>query len=219
MRRVKKSFVTGLIILLPIAVTILLVRFFFNLLTEPFTGIVGPFINHLFPGKAHPHLTKLISQLLILIVLFLTTVGLGMVTRWFLVHSLLHYGEQIINRIPLIRSVYKTCKDVITTIFSDRSTSFKQVVLVPFPTMATRSIGLITQEDVSSLTPNRPGKLIAVFVPTTPNPTSGFLIMYSPDDLVYLDLSVENALKFVISCGVIMSPLNPKSAAGPVGAP
>lgn len=215
----KKYFITGLIILLPITVTILLVRFFFNLLTDPFMGFVGPFINHLFPGQSHPHVTQMISQLLILIFLFVTTVSLGALTRWFLVHSLLHYGEQIINRIPLIRSIYKTCKDVITTIFSDRSTSFKQVVLVPFPTMATRSIGLITQEDVSSLTPNRPGPLVAVFVPTTPNPTSGFLIMYSPEDLIYLDLSVENALKFVISCGVIMSPLNPKAPITPVGEP
>lgn len=211
----KKYFATGLIILLPVAVTLLLVRFFFNLLTDPFVGIVGPLINHLFPGQAHPHLTKIISQLLILVVLFLTTVGLGMLTRWFFINSLLHFGERLIQRIPLIRSVYKTSKDVINTIFSDRSTSFKQVVLVPFPTRETRSIGLITQDDVSSLTNGKTDKLIAVFVPTTPNPTSGFLIMYSPSDLVYLDLSIEDALKFVISCGVIMAPINPKAPMKP----
>jgi uncharacterized membrane protein len=208
----KKYFVTGLIILLPLTVTILLVRFFFNLLTEPFIGIVGPLIDHFFPGQVHPHITELVSQLLILVVLFLFTVGLGMLTRWFFLHSLLHYGEQLIQRIPLIRSVYKASKDVIHTIFSERSTAFKQVVLVPFPTRDTRSIGLITQADVTTLTHGKTDQLVAVFVPTTPNPTSGFLIMYSPSELVYLDLSVENALKFVISCGVIMAPIHPKEA-------
>lgn len=206
----RKTFATGLIILLPVAVTILIVRFFFNVLTDPFIGIVGPLFDRLFPGGSHPHIAKIVSQLLILVILFLGTVGLGVLTRWFFMHSLLSYSEWLIHRIPLIRSIYKTCKDVINTLFSDRSTAFKQVVLVPFPTRETRSIGLITQNDVSSLCKGTNGPLVAVFVPTTPNPTSGFLIMYSSDDLVHLDLSVEEALKFIISCGVIAAPINPK---------
>lgn len=204
----KKYFITGLIILLPLAVTVLLVRFFFNLLTEPFVGIVGPLLAQLNIGYAHSTLTQLISQILVLIVLFLSTVALGILTRWFFVHSLLGLGESVLHRIPLISPIYKTCKDVINTLFSDSTTSFKQVVMVPFPTPSTSSIGLVTRDDVTALSNGKTDGLVAVFVPTTPNPTSGFLIMFPRKDLVFLDMSVEEALKFVISCGVIMAPLH-----------
>ena len=199
----KKYLVTGLIILLPAAVTILIVRFFFNLLTEPFVGIVGPLIEKLHLGHAHAWMIQLISQLLVLMVLILATGLIGMLARWFFIHSLLNFGERLLQRIPLISPVYKTSKDIINTIFSDRSVSFKQVVLAPFPSKTALTIGLVSCE--------KSGDLVAVFIPTTPNPTSGFLAMFKSEDLTYLDLSVEEALKFVISCGVIPVSLNPLS--------
>lgn len=204
----KKYFITGLVILLPLAVTILIVRFFFNLLTEPFVGMIGFFLQKYHLDPAYVGIARLISQILILILLFFATVMLGMLTRWFFVHSLLSYGEKLLQRIPLISPVYKTCKDVIQTIFSDRSSSFKQVVLAPFPNPETSTLGLVTREDLSSLSADHTSGLVAVFVPTTPNPTSGFLVFFRPDQLTYLTMSVEEALKFIISCGVITAPFN-----------
>lgn len=194
----KRHLVTGLVILLPLAVTVLLVRFFFNLLTEPFVGIVGPLIDRY---HAHNWIIQLVSQLLILLFLFLATVCIGMLARWFFVHALLNFGEKLLHRIPLISPVYKTSKDIINTIFSDHSSSFKQVVLAPFPSKTACTIGLVSRQE--------PGELVAVFIPTTPNPTSGFLALFKSEDLVYLDMSVEDAFKFIISCGVIPSPINP----------
>lgn len=209
----KKHFVTGLIILLPVAVTILVVRFFFNLLTEPFVGAVSHFLSYYQFGERYPSLTILLSQILILILLAAFTVGLGILTRWFFVYSLISWSERLLHRIPLISPVYRICKDVINTIFSTQSASFKQVVLVPFPNKETRTLGLVTREVVGSLKGDHSEELVGVFVPTTPNPTSGFLVMFEPRDLIYLDMAVEDAFKFIISCGVIGAPFNPLTKA------
>lgn len=205
----KKTFITGLVILLPIAVTILLVRFFFNLLTKPFVGAIGPTLAYFHLGEVHPTLTYLVSQVLILVVLFLATLLIGTLTRWFFVHSLITYGERLLQRVPLISPIYNTCREVIKTIFSSQETSFKQVVLVPFPSRETLTIGFVTRDEVKGLVSGEGVGRVAVFVPTTPNPTSGFLVLFKAEELVYLDMTVENAFKFIISCGVIMAPFNP----------
>lgn len=209
----KTYFITGLAILLPLALTLAIVLFIFNLLTEPFVGIVKAFLGHLglfqngFLFLSSDQVQKVISQVIILLLLFVFTIGLGILGRWFFIHTLIRLWERVVARIPFISSVYKACKDVIRTLFAESSTSFKQVVLVPFPSKDISAIGLVTKDNISI------GKstesLIAVFVPTTPNPTSGFLMLYKRDDLIFLDMKVEDALKYILSCGVISAPLNP----------
>ena len=105
------------------------------------------------------------------------------------------------HRIPIIRTVYKTCQEVINTIFATKTKSFKQVVLVPFPDEGSYSIGLVTQENIPNLAKKSCDDLTAVFVPTTPNPTSGFLMMFEEKDLIHLDMKIEDAFKYIISCG------------------
>jgi uncharacterized membrane protein len=207
----KKYFITGLIILLPMALTIAIVLFIFNLLTVPFAGAVKlifqryDLLDKGFLFLTPDQLQQGISQLLILIFLFLATVVIGAIARGFFIHYTVSLGEAILHRIPFINSIYKTSKEVIKTMFASKTKSFKQVVMVPFPSANVYTVGLITREDLPSPDLNYKA-LIAVFVPTTPNPTSGFLMMYRPDEITYLDMKVEEALKFVISCGVISTP-------------
>jgi len=210
----KKYFITGLIILLPVALTLAIVLFIFNLLTEPFVGIVRNILAHYnlfqsgFLFLSTDQIQQYFSKLIILMLLFFLTVGLGFLARWFFVHYFIRMWEYVLHRIPFIRSVYKTSQDVIKTIFTTETNSFKQVVLVPFPSSETWAIGLVTKENLPPVGKSQK-PLIAVFVPTTPNPTSGFLMLFKEDDLVFLDMKVEDALKYVISCGVIVSPFNP----------
>jgi uncharacterized membrane protein len=130
------------------------------------------------------------------------------VGRWFFFHYLIKFSDYLFHRIPFIRAVYKTCQDVINTIFTTDTKAFKQVVMVPFPNTETRSIGLVTRESIPNFENGEKTDLVAVFVPTTPNPTSGFLLLYKEEELVHLNMSVENALKYIISCGVITTPFN-----------
>ncbi|CDZ81313.1 hypothetical protein BN1013_01849 [Candidatus Rubidus massiliensis] len=209
----KKTFITGLVILLPLALTVAILLFLFNLLTQPFAGIIAFllekynfFANGIFLlNKAQTH--QVISQLMVLFSLFGITVALGVFARWFFVNYILLLGEKIFTQIPLVSPIYRTCKDVIKTIFKSKSKSFKQVVMVRFPNENTWAIGLVTKEEVQATDTNGTRSFVAVFVPTTPNPTSGFLLLLPQEDLVYLDMSVEDAFKYIISCGVIVSPL------------
>ncbi len=207
----RKYFITGLVTLLPLVVTLAVVTFVFNLLTGPFLGGVTATLETLgiMDGSVFSRQTaRIICQVVILILLFVFTVLLGALTRWFFIHSLLHWGERIVQRIPFIRSVYKACKDVIKAIFTSETAAFKQVVMVPYPDPASYALGLVTREGLRGLHTKYDGELVAVFVPTTPNPTSGFLVMYHPEDLIYLDMKVEEAFKYIISCGVITTPFS-----------
>lgn len=205
----KKHFITGLVILLPLALTLAIVGFIFNFLTVPFLGIVKTVFEryNLFEEGfllLNPdQLQNLIAKSLILVSLFFIVIGLGFIGRWFLFKTLLKCAEYIVKHIPLVNSIYKTCQDIIKTIFTSKTNSFKQVVLVPFPHANTYSIGLITRENIPCLANTAQSETIAVLIPTTPNPTSGFLVMFKPTDLIYLNMKVEDAFKCIISCGVI----------------
>lgn len=204
----KRYFVTGLVILLPLALTLAIVVFLFNFLTEPFADIVKTIFEHYdvfksgFLFLSASHIQKFISQIIVLALLFFLCVGLGLLARWFFFHYLMSFWEYILYKIPVISNVYKTSRDIINTLFSTGTNSFKQVVLVPYPSKEGKAIGFVTKEDIENpMNKGRP--LVAVFVPTTPNPTSGFLMLFEKQDLIYLDMKVEEALKYVISCGVV----------------
>jgi uncharacterized membrane protein len=207
-KTLRNYFITGLIILLPLAVTIIIITFIFNLLTEPFSGVISTLFdrsNILADGflfLSGKQLKEFLSQLLVLGFLFSLTVALGAIARYFFFNTLIDIWNYVIHKIPFVSSIYKSSQDIINTFFSTDTNSFKQVVLVPFPSQASYSIGLVTRSDVKGL---HEAESVAVFVPTTPNPTSGFLILYPPKDLVFIDMKVEEAFKYVISCGMIMS--------------
>lgn len=205
----RKYFITGLAILLPLALTIAIVIFMVNLLTGPFLGLVKGVMEYYhilqngFLFISGEQLTLILSKILILVFLILMTIAVGFLTQWFVVNTMIRYGDKILHRIPFFNTLYITFQEVFQTIFQSKTTSFKQVVMIPFPNPDTKTLGLVTSEKISI---EGKGTRVAVFVPTTPNPTSGYLLMIKEEDLIYLDLSVEEALKYVISCGVILMP-------------
>lgn len=205
----KKYFITGLVILLPLAVTIAIVVFTVNFLTKPFVGIVSSFLkdfnilNKGFLFMSHEQIVLYGSKLLVLICLFIFTLLLGMIARWFFFKALLNLSDKILHRIPLVNKVYKTTQEIIKTIFVTDKSSFKQVVMVPFPKPGTFVMGLVSRESPQACSEKAGSELYSVLVPTTPNPTTGFLLMYKKEDMIFLDLKPEHAIKYIVSCGVI----------------
>lgn len=210
----KKYFITGLIILLPVTLTFFFVGFVFNLLTEPFVGLMKAVFGHFnffetgFWIFTADQIQEYASKVAIVLLLFSITIALGAVTRWYFINYILGIWDYILHRIPFVSVIYKTCQDVINTIFSSNTNSFKQVVLAPFPHPDSRSIGFVTRDDLPPIIPGRTDNTVAIFIPTTPNPTSGFLVFFAEKDLLYLDMKVEEAFKYIISCGVVPSNLN-----------
>jgi len=199
----KKHFITGLVILLPLAVTFGIVAFIINFLTQPFVGFVEHFLEPFSWFKSYYTFFHLTLQILLLLLLFIVTVMLGFFARLLVFRSLIGIYDYILHRIPLIKTIYKATQQVIKTIFGTSSRSFKQVVMVPFPVQGAYAIGLVSSESPSICEKTLNSPLVTVFVPTTPNPTSGFLMMYKQEEIVYIDMKVEDALKYIISCGVI----------------
>jgi uncharacterized membrane protein len=207
---VKKYFLTGLIILLPIAITIAIVSWIINFFTGPFVTIVSSSLEETnlatngFLFLSHDQVVLYSAKFLILICLFFLIIGLGMLTRWYFIRGALTIGDKLLHRIPVFNTVYKTTKEIIKTLFNKDGTAFKQVVLVPFPRKDMYTLGLISGSAPTVCSTTFGSKLISVFIPTTPNPTSGFLIMFKQEDLIYLEMKPEDAIKYIISCGAIV---------------
>jgi uncharacterized membrane protein len=200
----KRYFLTGLATLLPLAVTIYVVQFFVNFLTSPFLGIVTKLLEKIwFFGAVPIPVARIISQILILMGLFGFTILLGAIARWFFIKTLIWMGDGVLRKIPFLNKVYKTSKDIIEILFASKKNSFKQVVMVRFPNQNCYSLGLISSEAPDTLAKHSPEELVSVFLPTTPNPTTGFLIVSPRSQLILLDMKTDEAIKYVLSCGVI----------------
>lgn len=206
----KKHFLTGLVLLLPVAVTILVITFLVNFFTKPFLGFTSNLIHYwgLFPNGFlvlnQDQVIQYASRILILFALFFVTVLLGVITRWFIIGGLFKFCDKILHQIPLINTVYKTSQDIIKTLFVSDKNSFKQVVMVPFPREGSYALGLIARESPPICSEAAGGDLFSVLIPTTPNPTTGFLLMFKKEDIIELDLKPEDAIKYIVSCGVIL---------------
>ncbi len=206
----KKYFITGLVILLPVAVTCAVLIFIINLLTAPFIDLAASFLSHFhitntgFLFFTPQEVLQYGSQILILALIFAFTIFLGMIARWFFFTTLLKISDRILHRIPLVNTVYKTTQDIIRTLFVSDRESFKQVVIVPFPDENTYTLGLVARDAPEVCSRAAQDDLITVLVPTTPNPTTGFLLMCKRSDLTFVDMATEDAIKYVVSCGVIV---------------
>jgi len=201
----KKYFLTGLAILLPVAVTIYIVVLIVGLLTRPFIGMVTNLLHHLpLPSLLHSDaMIRATAQIMILIALLLFILLLGTIGRWFLVRSLIKLGDVILHKIPIINKVYKTTKELIHILFSPDKVTFKQVVMVHFPDQESYCLGLISREAPDLCTEKDCSEMVSIFLPTTPNPMTGFMTMSPRKDLIYLDMTSEEAIKYIVSCGAV----------------
>ena len=200
---IKKHLVTGLVVLLPIALTFWIISFIIRFFTTPFLGIAEAILRAIGLEKIthSPEVMQFASEVLVLVFLFIILVVIGAFARHFFFTFLMGISDRILHRIPIVSSVYKTSQELIQTIMTTNNKSFKQVVLVPFPTDDSWSIGLVTRDDTVL------DEFLSVYVPTTPNPTSGYLIMYKKSKVIPLDMNVEEALRYVISLGVLSASL------------
>ena len=180
------TFFTGLSAILPISITI----FVFVKVFLFIDGFLSKVIEQLF-GKPIVGLGFIIIIMLVY--------GAGLLVKQYLGNRLLNMFERIILKIPYAQTVYNATRDISNSVFKKEKVAFKKPVLVDFPRSGAQSIGFISNENVLI----KGERKLAVFVPTTPNPTSGFMIFVDPEAVEYLDISVEEATKMVISLGVL----------------
>ena len=187
--RFRNYFIAGIVVLIPIGITVYLTIFIVSISSKILPKEINP--NHYLPYN--------IPGLEILISLFLITL-IGWLSLSFLGKKLLNLFNNVLNRIPILRTIYSAIGQMTKT-FTKSDSNKKNVVLIEYPRKGSWAVGFATKDNTGEIKTKINKNLVNVFVPTTPNPTSGFLLMFPKDEIIYLDMTFEEASKFIVSAG------------------
>jgi uncharacterized membrane protein len=213
--RLRTSFLTGIVVIAPVALTIWLIWSVIGW----FDGFVLPFV----PDAYRPEqiLNTIFGYDLKLnirgvgVVVFLVFATLvGWLAKGLIGRSFIKYAENLVNRMPVVRSFYSGIKQIAETVFAQQERSFEKACMIEYPRKGIWAIGFISTTAKGEIAERNSseGPMVSVFVPTTPNPTSGFLLFFPKADIVELDMSIEDAAKLVISAGLVYPPTKKTSS-------
>ena len=195
---IKNYFLTGLLVILPIFVTVYVIWFLIRVM-----DVVLKYIPPKYLPETHlPFQIPGLGLILVIILIFVV----GLLTRNLAGRRVVHIWENMVDRIPLVRIIYSGVKQLLEAFFIQKNQAFKRVALLEYPRRGTYVIGFITGESKGEVQSKINKNMINVFVPTTPNPTSGFYILIPEDELIVLDMTVEDAFKLIISGGIFSPP-------------
>lgn len=199
MMRIRNYFLTGFVVCAPLAIT--------AYIAWSFVGWVDSWVKPYIPARYNPdyYLPFAVPGFGLIVALIIITL-IGFLTANFIGRSIVSYGETLLDRTPLVRSLYKALKQIFETVLSNKSEVFKKVALIEYPRRGLWSIVFISSErqsEVNHRLEEPANETIAVFLPSTPNPTTGFLMYVPRADVVELSMSVEEAAKLIISAGLV----------------
>ena len=218
MSRLKQYFITGLLVWLPMGVTVWVLLWLLGILDGIFLGVLsaaeamvpalGPLANRL------RHIPGLGVILVAIVILGTGLFVANMFGQWWL-----RQWHRLMTRIPVVRSIYSSVKQVSDTLFSGNGQAFSKALLIQYPRAGAWTIAFVTGKPEGEVSCHLQGDFVGVYVPTTPNPTSGFFLMVPRADVVELNMSVDEALKYVISMGVVAPPQRAPCADEPIPVP
>ena len=193
--KLRNYFITGIVVLVPIGITLYLTRFFIRISSKLIPAEINPnnYLPILIPGLE-----------IVLAIIFITLIGY--LSLSFIGKKILQLFNDLLKKIPILRTIYSAIGQMAETL-APKKNSKKSVVLVEYPRKGSWAVGFATKDNKGEISKKTNQKLVNVFVPTTPNPTSGFLLMFPKEDIIYLDMNFEEASKFIVSAGTS----NPKS--------
>ena len=187
--RIRNYFIAGIVVLIPLGITVYLTILIITISSKILPKEINP--NHYLPYN--------IPGVEIIISLFIITL-IGWLSLSFLGRKFLNLFNNILKKIPILRTIYSAIGQMTQT-FTNTDSKRKNVVLIEYPRKGSWAVGFATKDNVGEISAKTNKKLVNVFVPTTPNPTSGFLLMIPKEDLIYLDMTFEEASKFIVSAG------------------
>tara|TARA_B100000965_G_C19583498_1_gene754636 strand:- start:925 stop:1551 length:627 start_codon:yes stop_codon:yes gene_type:complete len=188
--KLRNYFITGIVVLVPIGITLYLTKFFISVSSK------------LIPYNLNPnnYLPFAIPGLEILLSIFFITI-IGGISLSFIGKRILKFVNDLFKRIPILRTIYSAIGQMTESLAPKKGSNKKSVVLVEYPRKGSWAVGFATKDNKGEISKKTNSNLVNVFVPTTPNPTSGFLLMFPKDEIIYLDMSFEEASKFIVSAG------------------
>jgi uncharacterized membrane protein len=202
----KKYFITGLLVLVPLFITIWVLTSLIGMMDQSLLLLPESWRPKAQLGLEIPGM----GALLTLLIIFVT----GLIATNFFGMQVILLWESLLNRVPVVKSIYSSVKQVSDTLFSDSGNAFRQAVLVQFPRDGAWTIAFITGTPGGDVANHLQGDFVSVYVPTTPNPTGGYFLMLPRESVIALDMTVDEALKYIISMGVVAP--TPKTGAAKV---
>ncbi|NYE63470.1 putative membrane protein [Duganella sp. 1224] len=199
----RKYFITGLLILVPLAITAWVLNLVISTMDQSLLFVPERWQPRTLIGFDIPGL----GTLLTIVIVFLT----GLLTNNLVGNYVVRLWEKLLTRIPVVSSLYSSVKQVSDTLFSSSGNAFRKAVLVPYPHQNSWTIAFLTGAPGGDVKNHLVGEYVSVYVPTTPNPTSGFFLMMARKDVVELDMTVDAALKYIVSMGVVAPEDTPKA--------
>lgn len=208
LKHLRNAFFSGLFLLIPIGVSIMV----FSILLQKIGSPASELFFGFFDGNWRQiYFIDLALELISTLIVICLVTLIGLLSNYFLGRMLIRITENIVHRVPLMNVVYKTVKQIVSTFTEQNKAVFQQVVLVTFPTKGTYAIGFLTGTCKGEVQDKTAEKVANVFVPTTPNPTSGFLMLVPEKEIIYLKMSVGDAMKVIISGGAVTPDTLPAS--------
>jgi len=192
---VRKYLITGLLIWIPLVITLWVLKLIVDTLDQSLLLLPPEWRTESFLGFHVPGL----GVILTLVIVFVT----GVLATNFLGARLVHLGHEILHRIPVVNSIYSSVKQISDTLFSSSGQAFRKALLVQWPREGMWTIAFLTGVPGGDVVKHLPGDYVSVYVPTTPNPTGGYFVMVPRKDVIELAMSVDSALKYIISMGVV----------------
>lgn len=194
----RRYIVAGLLVWVPLGVTLFVLNLFVDIMDQTLLLLPPDYRPENILGFNIPGLGIVLTAIILIVT--------GVLAANLLGRRLVSFSEGLLNRIPLVRTVYSAAKNFAEVLFTDTSQAFKKVLLIEYPRKGVYSLCFQTSTDLAEIQARTSEDLICVFVPTTPNPTSGFILMVPMADVIELDMDVEAALKMVVSLGVVVPP-------------
>lgn len=195
MRFLRRYFITGLLVLVPLLITIWVLSTLIGWMDNSLLLLPADWRPAARFGREIPGFGVILTLLIILVT--------GLIATNFLGKRLLMVWEGLLSRVPVVKSIYSSVKQVSDTLFSDSGNAFRQALLVQFPREGSWTIAFLTGQPGGDVARHLDGEYVSVYVPTTPNPTGGYFLMMPKQDVIELDISVDEALKYIISMGVV----------------
>ena len=196
MKQLRRYFVAGLLVWIPLGVTIFIGRFFIGLMDNSLLLVPEKYRPEEWLGVAIPGLGIILTLLVVLIT--------GLLAANFVGRSMVGFWESVLDRIPIVRTVYSGAKKFAEVVFSDSNQSFKKVLLIEYPRKGIYSLAFQTATNLGEVQGRTGEDVVCTFVPTTPNPTSGYIIIIPKKDIIELDMEIDEAFKMIVSLGVVI---------------
>lgn len=200
LKQIQSYFITGIFILLPLAVTLIVIQFFITKIGAPSNKILFWYLD---PSLRESSWIRVLLDIASFLIVIMGITFLGMLSQYFFGKMLVRITETIVSKVPFISTIYKTVKQVVDTFSEQQKSSYQKAVLIEFPRKGSYALGFVTSESKGEIQEKTVETVVNIFLPTTPNPTSGFLLMIPKEEIIYLNMNISDAMKLIISGGGI----------------